>query len=147
MGDLDLARRAMRAAGWALPRPVEVVSERGVLTYRAMDGVLWVDVAPPGPDVEWLPDLDDGATGGRLDALMRERWGAGFEVMPYVTHVRGPEGDLDALAIWWRLEAIGIDAWGSLTHAPVAHPDDVCRRLAGPTRAAALVAALEVSGG
>lgn len=77
MADLDLARRAMRAAGWVWRRPERVVAiGDGRLVYRDVErGVLWVDVAPPGVSAEWLPDLNDGATLGCMLALVRERWG------------------------------------------------------------------------
>jgi hypothetical protein len=147
MADLDLARRAVAATGWRVPTPTVTDSIGGRLTYRERSGVLWVDVAPFGPDAEWLPDLDDGATAGCVDALMRERWGAGFEVMPYATHICDHGVYEPAPVIWYRLERIGMDPWCSLTHAPVMHPDHPNRYLAGPTRVAALVAALEVPRG
>ncbi len=75
MADLGLARRAVAATGWRVPTPTVTESSDGRLTYRSRSGVLWVDVAPPGPDGEWLPDLDDPATVGCLLALVRERWG------------------------------------------------------------------------
>lgn len=74
MTDLDLARRAVAATGWfpAIPSVWSSVTGRGP-AERDRTGLLWVDVAPPGPDGEWLPDLTDPATLGCLLALVRER--------------------------------------------------------------------------
>jgi len=141
MADLDLARRAVAASGWRIPTPTVTDSVDGRLTYRSRSGVLWVDVAPPGPDCDWLPDLDDRGTAGVLESVARDHWPV-CEIMPYVTHTR--DGDP---AIWYRLERVGMDGWCTLTHTPVMHPDDPNRYLAGPTRVEVAIAALEVSRG
>lgn len=130
MSDLDLARRAMKAAGWALPRPVEVVSERGVMTCRARDGVLWVDVAPPGPDVEWLPDLDDRATMGALEGQALAPWGPDAHLRLY------PQGNPRSEQMW------GVWISGE-SMAMVERRWQIC----GRTRAEAAVSALEARRG
>jgi hypothetical protein len=67
-----------------------------------------------------LPDLTDPCTLGGLEALVRERWGDGAHASP--DRGRNPNPD------WWVWRKI-IDGWTVVAR--------------GPTRAAALVAALE----
>ncbi len=75
---IGLARYAIGRPwwGWRLPDG-PAVSDRGRLLRRGIDGMLWVDMAPPGPMDEWLPDLTDGATIGcllsRRDGLLTRR--------------------------------------------------------------------------
>jgi hypothetical protein len=160
MADLDLARRAVAATGWRwMPGMLSTDGRRADDVNTGRNEGIPVAWTEGGRYVEhyehpnearrlWaeaLPDLDDGATAGCVDVLMRERWGEGVKVMPYVTHIGGADGDTVPV-IWWRLEAIGIVA-GTLNRTAVWHPDHPSRYLAGPTKVAALVAALEVPRG
>jgi hypothetical protein len=162
MADLDLARRAVAATGWRwMPGMLSTDGRRADDVNTGRNEGIPVAWTEGGRYVEhyehpnearrlWaeaLPDLDDGATAGCVDVLMRERWGDGYEVMPYVTHICNGGVYEPAPVIWYRLERIGMNPWCSLTHEAVVHPDHPNRYLAGPTRVAALVAALEVGRG
>ena len=73
---IDLSRAAMALPGAPKPpalrpysRPLEV--HMGASTRRDGAGILWVDVAAKdSANYDWLPDLDDAATGGVLVAML-----------------------------------------------------------------------------
>jgi len=107
MGDHDLARRAMRAAGWRQPGG-QLRDQRGVL-WIASDEADWNAGGPGDP----LPVLSDPATLGVLLAAVRERWDdpticAAHTARWYVAARGGREGwsgDTEAEALVRALEA------------------------------------------
>jgi hypothetical protein len=131
--DLTLSRRAVACPGWRWLRGMTDTRGRTVLEVR--DGVPW---CASGPMTD-PPDLTDPCTLGGLEALVRERWGEDVYLRPLHTHSHydGPGTDLMPV-VWWAL------ARGNDMLTVPRDPDGTgTRRLAGPTRAAALVAALE----
>ena len=80
------------------------------------------------------PDFSDPATLGCLLALVREKWGPDAHLVRFDTHVT--EGGRMVPAKWWALAVGDSTALLILTV-------ERCYYLAGPTEAAALVAALE----
>lgn len=104
MGDLDLARRAMKATGWVWSRPERVTALRGGrVVHRGVEsGVLWVLMGD-----EWLPDVGDDATRGRLLGLLRVRWSD-----PTIC----PDVQADGDGLWWCISA-GSQLCSGLTEA------------------------------
>jgi hypothetical protein len=95
---------------------------------------------------EWdegaVPALDDDATVGCLDALVCEAWGdSGAHLVRFHTHHQpsGPGTDL-LPAVWWALAFGDSDEPRCFDR-----PDGSRYFLAGPSRACALVAALEAA--
>ena len=126
MSDPTLSRRAVACPGW-----------RWLAGMRTACGLRVYSVKPPFPlgiregdqrarpectalPHDAVPDLGDDLTVGGLEALVRERWGDGAHASP--DRGRNPNPD------WWVWRKI-IDGWTVVAR--------------GPTRAAALVAALD----
>lgn len=107
-----------------------------VVFRETLTGRQWLDAGwPTSPDEDWLPDLDDAATIGWLEELVRK--------------VRGDPG-LFAKPWAWRRAVRGyeISEWVVLpSDWDPDDPDDPSTDPlgTGPTRAAALVAALEAA--
>ena len=125
MSDLDLARRLVACPRWPRFRADgSYRTLRGKLTYREHDtGRLWVDVGAMSHD--WLPDLDDAATVGCVEALVRE------------VHQR-PDAYVRRCGQRWGDAA---PLWG--VYGLAEHMHELADKTVAPTRAAALVAALE----
>lgn len=118
MSDPTLPRRAVACPGWrwlAGMRVWRLSQSSGQIHYNRL-----TEAWPEPDDSGWLPDLADPCTLGGLEALVRERWGDGAHASP--DRGRNPNPD------WWVWRKI-IDGWTVVAR--------------GPTRAAALVAALE----
>jgi hypothetical protein len=135
--DLTLSRRAVACPGWRWLAGMLDQHGRRIIDVNTgrNEGipVEWADAIACGvvemyehPDdarAEWadaVPDLTDPCTLGGLEALVRDRWGDGAHASP--DRGRNPNPD------WWVWRKI-IDGWTVVAR--------------GPTRAAALVAALE----
>jgi hypothetical protein len=156
--DLTLSRRAVACPGWrwlaGMLARGESVGPRGGYSRVRVEGLL--SSGPPkvvdfhgrrvpahyvlgGDESSVLPDLTDPCTLGGLEALVRDRWGDDVYLRPLHTHAHynGPGADLMPV-VWWAL------ARGNDMLTVPRDPDGTgTRRLAGPTRATALVAALE----
>lgn len=129
MGDIDLARRAVKAAGWRwMPGMVIVLHNCAHRIDTATEFGVYTDIRAGNADIRathhqyggaGVPDLDDGATKGCLLALVRERWG-----------IPGLGAHFDPLPGVW----VFAD--------PLMLPEGL-RRIGSDTEAEALVAALE----
>jgi hypothetical protein len=154
--DLTLSRRAVACPGWRWLAGMLDQHGRRIIDVNTgrNEGipVEWADAIacdvvemyehPDDARAEWadaVPDLTDPCTLGGLEALVRDRWGDDVYLRPLHTHAHynGPGADLMPV-VWWAL------ARGNDMLTVPRDPDGTgTRRLAGPTRAAALVAALE----
>lgn len=137
MDNLDLARRLVACPGY---RPCP-----GMLGVDGSRLQLWECGAPAGiatiPTTSgrheivavyrdfWLPDLDDRATVGCVEALVQEAWGEDAHLSPE-----------------WDVERGVVVAWSATAMAMYAHGwvrvVDLPR---GPTRIEAMIAALEAA--
>lgn len=127
----DLARRAVACPRWpAKRREGFYMAHRGRLTCRELDtGRLWVDVAPGDAEAhDWLPDLDDPATVGCLEALVQAA--LGHDGVNIIVEPRWGVGVGYRVTRWTRS---AIDSYQPMTIGGMGHA----------TKAAALVAALE----
>lgn len=111
------ARRLMQSPHWNLhpPRRPRMATRDGVVSCRDDDtGVRWIDVAPDGADdFELVPDLDDPATLGVLQATVL------YDLPGVVPEVRArPESCLaDLTHVRWS-----GPLWKVLVNAIVAAP-------------------------
>lgn len=67
------ARRLVAAPWWKRHPDGPLYVDDGVTNKRSVDGVRWIDIAAPDTrDYDWLPDLDDTGTAGRLVADLHQ---------------------------------------------------------------------------
>ena len=132
MSDLDLARRLVACPRW--PRIQSDGSYQtvdGALTFREHDiGRLWID----GRGYDWLPDLDDAATVGCVEALVQQV--LGHDGVSVVVVVRWTSTSLYRVTRWTDSSAERkTEGWG-WTPLTIGGNDH-------PTKIGALIAALE----
>ena len=102
--EIALSRAAMALPGAPKPpklppysRPIEV--HMGASTRRDGAGILWVDVAAKdSANYDWLPDVEDAATGGVLVEMLGAKRA---KVMP------DSDGYLASLNDWIRCQSLG----------------------------------------
>lgn len=120
----DPARRAVACAAFPNPPKGRIAPDGNLTAWRDFGGILW----RWHDEHMWLPDFDDWATKGVLLGLVREAYGAiGVHVIPYAYD----GGCSTGYACWIVMNENGhIRQWAAGT---------------GPSRAEALVAALEAA--
>lgn len=126
---IGVARRLVACKRWpdrADNNSGTLIGGGGRVVFReTFTGRQWLDVGwPTTPDEEWLPDLDDAATIGWLEDLVRRAW---RDPSVYVAPCTELHAD-GTSPVWFVYTGRGRGPIGT-----------------GPTRAAALVAALEAA--